>query len=404
MAQRQMKVSGFVTPFLIIALLGGVFALVTSAAAQDDRKKPAGPVEYVCPPCEVDCHDETFSDPGICPDPSCGMTLVSQSLVRNVAIVIWNGAEVLDFAGPTEVFASARGDDGSYFNVYTVAASAEPILSQGVVRVIPEYTIENCPQPDIFVLPGGGTNSPLSNPKMIEWVKRVSVDAEISMSVCTGAFVLARAGLLEGKEATTWHGAINGLRMLAPNTIVHDDQRWVDNGSVVTSAGVSAGIDASLHIVARLCGEEVAQSTAEYMEYDWRPHEVTGRIASPGGQKTFSLGQQIVQTLLQDGLDAGWETYHAALGTEREGELPSERDINRVGYGYLQEGESKTAITFFIFNIKAHPDAFNTYDSLGEAYMKAGQREKAIMNFRKSLELNPENENATEMLKKLEAD
>ncbi len=82
MAQPQMNVRGFVTSFLIIAILGGVFALVTSAAAQDDRKKPAGPVEYVCPPCEVDCHDETFSDPGVCPNASCGMTLVSQSLVR----------------------------------------------------------------------------------------------------------------------------------------------------------------------------------------------------------------------------------------------------------------------------------------------------------------------------------
>jgi len=361
MAQQQMNVRGVVTQLLVTGILGGVFALVTPAVAQNNQKAPAGPVEYVCPPCPVDCHDESFAKPGVCPDPNCHMTLITRSLVRNVAIVIWEGVEILDFAGPTEVFASARGDDGSYFNVYTVAASAEPILSQGVVRVIPEYTIENCPKPDIFVLPGGGTNSPLGNPKMIEWVKRVSADAEISMSVCTGAFVLAKAGLLEGKEATTHHGAIESFRMFAPNTIVHANQRWVDNGSVVTSAGVSAGIDASLHIVDRLWGEDVARATAQYMEYDWRPHEVPGRIASPGDEKTFTLGQQIVQTLLRDGLDAGWEKYEAAFGTAREDDLPTERDINNVGYRFLQKGDTETAIAFFIFNIKAHPDAFSLH-------------------------------------------
>ena len=277
-SQRRTIGDGWGILAAVMVLLAGLGA-GTEAPVQDASPRAE---TWQCPPCGCASDGQTFEAAGACP--SCGMAMVATSSLgktitpRNVAIVIWDGAELLDFAGPTEVFSAARSGGQHLFNVYTVAATTDPIVSQGVVTIVPQYSIADCPQPDIFVLPGGGTNSPLNNPEMIEWVRHSAAQADVAMSVCTGAFVLLKAGLLEGKEATTWHGAIGRLREAATNTVVHDDQRWVDNGAVLTTAGVSAGIDGALHLVARLHGDQAARDTARYMEYDWRPKEVTGRI------------------------------------------------------------------------------------------------------------------------------
>jgi len=173
--------------------------------------------------------------------------------------------ELLDFAGPGEVFQAA----GPKFKVYTVAESTEPIVSQGFVKIIPEYSIHNCPKPDLLVIPGGATASTLKNPDVIAWVKRVSGEAELTMSVCTGAFVLARAGLLDGQEATTHWFHLTRLGKSAPNIQVRSNVRFVDTGKIVTTAGVSAGIDGALHVVDRLLGHKTAERVAKGMEYKW---------------------------------------------------------------------------------------------------------------------------------------
>lgn len=184
---------------------------------------------------------------------------------RNVAIFLFTGVELLDFAGPAEVFQAS----GRPFNVYTVAASVEPITSQGFVKVVPQYSIENCPKPDLLVIPGGATTATQNNPEVIAWVKRVSGEAELTMSVCTGAFILAKAGLLDGQEATTHWFHLTRLGKAAPNIQVRSKVRFVDSGRVVTTAGVSAGIDGALHVVERLIGREAAERTAHGMEYHW---------------------------------------------------------------------------------------------------------------------------------------
>ncbi|MBK6995236.1 MAG: DJ-1/PfpI family protein [Saprospiraceae bacterium] len=195
--------------------------------------------------------------------------------LKNVAIFVFDGVEVLDFAGPSEVFASAGG-----FRVFTVAANKNPIVCQGFIKIQPEYDLDDCPQSDIIIIPGGNMSAPLGNPKVIQWVKTNEPHAEVILSVCTGAFVLEKAGLLEGKKATTFHNAIEELRKTATNTEVLDHVRWVDNGKIVTTAGVSAGIDGSLRVVERLMGREKAHSTVRYMEYDkWNPDE--GLIVTP---------------------------------------------------------------------------------------------------------------------------
>ena len=194
---------------------------------------------------------------------------------RNVAIVIWDGAEILDWAGPTEVFAAAaniaEADRAKAFNVYTVSKTKEPIVTQGIVHVQPDYSIADAPKPDIVVFPGGAPNAVIGDEAFFTWSKAAITDAEVAVSVCTGAFIIAKAGFLDGKQATTWYGALDEFEKEFPNVRVRRGNRFVDNGKIVTTAGVSAGIDGSLHVVARLLGSYVAGQTAEYMEYRWTP-------------------------------------------------------------------------------------------------------------------------------------
>jgi putative intracellular protease/amidase/YHS domain-containing protein len=191
---------------------------------------------------------------------------------RNVAILIYQGVELLDFAGPGEVFAVAQTIEGQRaFNVYTVAASGDAVVSQGFAKITPQYTIENCPRPEIIVVPGGATNNAMRDEKVMAWIKTATRDAEIAMSVCTGAFMLARAGLLDGRNATTHWASIGRLKKEAPTATVMENTRFVDNGQVLTTAGVSAGIDGALRVVDRLLGRLAAQLTARHMEYDWKP-------------------------------------------------------------------------------------------------------------------------------------
>ena len=192
---------------------------------------------------------------------------------RNLAILIFADVEVLDFCGPFEVFSVAsRFTDPPAFHVFTVAEKPGPVLTRGGLSVNPHHRLADCPRPDLLLVPGGqGTRREMHNAVLIEWIRQASEKAELVLSVCTGALLLARAGLLDGLEATTHHGATDLLRQVAPKTTVHADRRFVDNGRVVCSAGIAAGIDMSLYVLARLLGREVADKTAHQMEYPWQP-------------------------------------------------------------------------------------------------------------------------------------
>jgi transcriptional regulator GlxA family with amidase domain len=197
------------------------------------------------------------------------------AVTRNVAIVVYDGVELLDFAGPGEVFSSAArfgavGDQPA-FRVYTVATNKAPITSQGFLKIVPEFSVEDAPRPDLIVLPGGNSAALTEDPRFMAWAHKAFETSEIAMSVCTGAFVLGKSGLLDGRTATTWFGATAKLRQAFPKASVQDGRRFVDQGAIVTTAGVSAGIDGALHVVARLLGREVADQTARYMEYHWSP-------------------------------------------------------------------------------------------------------------------------------------
>ena len=194
-----------------------------------------------------------------------------ESTRKTVAIVVHHGVEMLDFAGPAEVFSSARAPGGGrYCRVFLVAPKKEPLKVQNTAgKIVPEYSIADCPEPDIVVVPGGATQVLTGDPEFMAWIGKVAPEADVMMSVCTGAFVLAKAGLLDGKQATTHHSALAALRRDYPAVEVLEDVRYADNGSVITAGGVAAGIDGALRVVERQFGKAAAEATARYMEYPW---------------------------------------------------------------------------------------------------------------------------------------
>lgn len=209
----------------------------------------------------------------------------------SVGILVFDGVELLDFAGPYEVFSrtrlvpgieSRRSEESAPFRVFTVAAGAHPIVATGGLRILPDFDFSTAPPIDILVVPGGfGTRALLQDQEILSWIRRTATAAQHVTSVCTGSLLLARTGLLAGRRATTHWGALALLRELDPTIRVEANLRVVDDG-VVTSAGVSAGIDMALTIVETLYGSIVADETARYIEY---PRLDRSELASePGAQ------------------------------------------------------------------------------------------------------------------------
>ncbi len=188
-----------------------------------------------------------------------------------IGVVLFEGAEELDWAGPWEVLAAwARlyPDDG--VEIYTVADTLDPITCAKGLRVLADHTWETVPDPDVVVYPGGqGIRQELEREAVLERLRKQHANGALMTSVCTGALVYATAGLLAGRPATTWWGRIDELRELGADA--RPDERFVDDGDIVTAAGVSAGIDMALHLVARLHSVERAREVKRYIQYDPEP-------------------------------------------------------------------------------------------------------------------------------------
>ncbi len=193
---------------------------------------------------------------------------------RTVGILIFDDVEVLDFCGPFEVFSVARvpdnpDEENPLFRAVTIAEEDRIINCRGGLLVQPHYTIANHPELDILVVPGGkGTRKERYNQNLLDWISLQDPKVELLTSVCTGSFLLAEAGKLNGLNATTHWASVDHMRETYDSITMLADTRFVDEGHVITSAGISAGIDMSLHIVERLHGSEAAAYTARRMEYD----------------------------------------------------------------------------------------------------------------------------------------
>jgi transcriptional regulator GlxA family with amidase domain len=204
----------------------------------------------------------------------------SETAKVNVAFVIGPHATMIDFAGPWEVFQDvhvpgrgASHDDMMPFNLYTVAESTEPVIATGGMKIIPDYSFDSAPEPQVIVVP-----AVQSSEAMLEWLKRSSQQADVTMSVCTGAFIVAKAGLLDGKLATTHHNFFEQFEERFPDVDLRKGHRFVENEGISTAGGLTSGIDLALRVVERYFGTQVAETTAEYMEYEsqgWRGEAIS---------------------------------------------------------------------------------------------------------------------------------
>jgi transcriptional regulator GlxA family with amidase domain/YHS domain-containing protein len=182
-----------------------------------------------------------------------------------VAFLLSEGAEVVDFAGPWGVFEYVFPADAeeSPFQLYTVAESTAPLKVSGGMTIMPDYTLDNAPQPKVIVVPAMGEPSEA----MLAWLRKASKGTDLTMSVCNGSFVLAKAGLLSGKAATSHHGGYAMFQADFPDIKVKRGARFVDAGTVSTAGGLTSGIDLALHVVERYYGRKVAEETATQLEY-----------------------------------------------------------------------------------------------------------------------------------------
>jgi putative intracellular protease/amidase/Flp pilus assembly protein TadD len=274
----------------------------------------------------------------------------------NVAIFLYDHVELLDFAGPGEVFASTNG-----FNVYTVSADGKEILSQGFVTVKPQYAIDNAPKPDIIVFPGGNTRAVQNDTKVLDWLKTTLNEGNTVISVCSGAGILAKAGVLEGLNVTTHYGFIPGLQAMLPNSKVLPQTRFVDNGKIITTAGVSAGIDGALHLVARIKGLDVADATAWYMEYEKWDH-TAGKV---------DYKNPYIEKMEQAG-NASQVSY-AAPDQPTPTAIPYVGELKNLAVELSGKEKYQVAAKVLEDAAQWYPNESSVYNLLSEVYAKMGK-------------------------------
>jgi transcriptional regulator GlxA family with amidase domain len=258
-------------------MTGSLLALATAQGASAQGPQ-AG---YICADCGCASDGKLFAAPGTCP--SCGMPLipvrdfqVRASAIKprlKVAILVFEGVQIIDFCGPYEVFGQAG------YEVFTVGAKTSPLLTAMKLQVTPTYAFGASPAADILLIPGGNINGARHDAATLDWIRARHAESRITMSVCNGALILAQTGLLDGLSATTYHDAIDDLASDFRNVRVLDNKRFVDNGRIITTAGLSSGIDGAMHVVSRMEGKIEAQLVARNLEYDWDEDTTFARAA-----------------------------------------------------------------------------------------------------------------------------
>jgi putative intracellular protease/amidase len=313
----RIKLAVFAFLFLAVAAAGA--AALHPFGADDAPAASAEKHVWVCPPCHDDHDKVEYDKPGSCP--VCGMPLVDKaSLAKEEArmaaqmarthdrkralILVFPGVQIIDFTAPYEVLGQAGMD------VSTVAEKAGLLTTNGGLKITPDFTLENAPASDVVVVPGGNVVETQQSAAVKAWLNARAEKADVVLSVCNGAFILAKSGLLDGKSATTFAPLIEGLRAAAPKTNVVSDKRFVDNGKVVTSAGLSSGIDGALHVVEKLYGRGRAQQVAVGLEYHWDPEGkwVRAQLADRFLRKLYrQAGDWDGDIVVHDGTRDAWE-------------------------------------------------------------------------------------------------
>jgi putative intracellular protease/amidase len=268
-------------PLLVLVMAGGGTASVANAAATPRA------AAFVCS--RGDGTEDV--EPGACA--RCGAELVAVSRDLTAAVLIFDGVQIIDYCGPYEVFGQAR------CRTFTVGKTRSPVTTAMGMKVTPAFAFDDCPAADVIIVPGGGVDGTENDDTSIRWLRERAARAQFVLSVCNGAFFLAKTGLLDGLTATTFYDLIDEFETRYPKVKAVRDRRYVDNGKFVTTAGISSGIDGSLHVVGKLRGHSMAQRVALNMEYDWKPHADYARasFADRHIRKIFqrNLGLDVVE-------------------------------------------------------------------------------------------------------------
>lgn len=256
----------------------------------------------------------------------------TQPKVR-VGIVLFDGVEIIDFAGPYEVFGTAG------FGVVTLSPDGKPVKTAMGLAVAPDASFADAPPIDVLLVPGGDVGDAARDARILNFIRQRMGDSRYVLSVCTGAFILGRAGVLDGLKATTFRPSIDALAKRYPKVHVIKDVRWADNGKVITSAGLSSGIDTALHLVAKLRGMDEARTAAMTLEYDWKSDGgfVRSRMADryvPATQLQEAVEwpkDMKIERLLGFGDETHWlSRFHVVSAT------PAKELLDRVRHGLEQ--------------------------------------------------------------------
>ncbi len=281
---------------LFLLSVSRLFGQVTNQTSQDS-------IVFVCQPCNLPCDTVKHTSPGLCD--VCKMPLfatflhlkpnpepVSNTFGKTVAVLLFPGVEVIDFTGPYEVFEAAGA------RIFTVAETTAILKAGKSLQIKPDYTFADMPDADIILVPGGNVDR--SDPKILNWLKKQDRLAEKIVSVCNGAFFLSAAGLLDDLSATTTFPLVAALQSISPKTKAVDNQRYVNNGHIITSAGLSAGIDAALFVVSEYIGVAGAQQVAMTLEYNWSYGSgyVRGQLADKYLARSLDIFSPFPQKLL----------------------------------------------------------------------------------------------------------
>jgi copper(I)-binding protein/putative intracellular protease/amidase len=243
---------------------------------------------------------------------------------KKAAILIFDGVQIIDYTGPYEVFGAAG------LQVFTVATTTAPITTNMGMKVTPHYSLDDAPPANVLLIPGGGVVATQQDARVLKWIQERSTQAEYVLSVCNGAYILAKTGLLDGLTATTTAPLIDGLPTVAPKVKVVRDARYVDNGKFITTAGLSSGIDGALYVVSKLFGKGRAQLTALNMEYDWKGDSNYARASLADRHIATVLGRRLTlpvpqgaksELLSTEGTTNKWEMKWQVVGDASTGDV-----------------------------------------------------------------------------------
>lgn len=333
-----------------------------------------------------------------------------------VAILAFSGVEILDFAGPAEVFGACRDIEGNrLFEVYTVGVSKDPIDSMHFVSLNPKYDPSDAPDPDVVVIPGGNVDSVMSNEPLMKWLSTQRERKCILFSVCNGASVLAKLGVLEGLEVATHHSNRDILEWLEPKAKCVRDKRFIDHGQIITTAGVSAGIDGALHLVQRIKGESTAVRSAISAEFDYWEGFAADRQVKRTEKYSFLNGREyneerewavyrLLRCLHEEGVDAAARLYSELKPsvTGHDLEMIEEAGLVETGMWLLVHGrDKKVGMKVLQLAVATNPKSSTAYQSLATAYVTVGEKEPARQTVERGLKECPDDKLLLELLQQV---